>query len=120
MASARAAATTRLHRWRLPGLAFAVSLVLSVLAWQVVGRETRHSESVRFDRLTDRVTATVLGRFASAAQALHSARALLWASEDVSPQEWAIYVAATSPYFNEGVVGLGLVERVPRAEVGAL
>ncbi len=118
MASARR--STRGAHWRLPAFTLLLSLLLTALAWQVVSRQVQQAEASRFERLTERVMATVSGRFASATQAVHSARALLVASEDVSREEWAAYVRATSPFFNEGVVGLGYVERVARADVPAL
>jgi len=106
--------------WLLPLGVAAASLGLTLLAWQLVAREVREAEAARFDRLTERAVATLHERFRSAAQVVYSARAMLAASDRVTPREWAEYVAATRRYFNHGVVGLGYVERIRRSEIEAL
>jgi signal transduction histidine kinase/CheY-like chemotaxis protein len=106
--------------WRLPAATLAVSLALTLLTWQLVSRQVRRAEAGRFERLADRVMTTVSARLSSATQVLHGARALIIASEDVTLADWQTYVSATSPYLNDGVVGVGYVERVARADVESL
>jgi signal transduction histidine kinase/CheY-like chemotaxis protein len=105
--------------WRLPVLTLGVSLALTLVAWQAVHREVRRAESSRFERLAERVLSAMQARFGSAVQAVHSARALLNASDHVTRKEWADYVASTRPYFNDGLVGLGYVERIRREDIEA-
>ena len=60
------------------------------------------------------------GRLASAKQAVYGARALLTASQNATPADWEQYVRSVEPFLNEGVVGLGRVERIPRSGIEAL
>ncbi|MCL4845113.1 MAG: CHASE domain-containing protein [Acidobacteria bacterium] len=105
--------------WRAPALTLGVSLALTLVAWHAVHREVRRAESSRFERLAERVLSAMQARFGSAVQAVHSARALLSASDHVTRREWADYVGSTRPYFNDGVVGLGYVERIRREDIEA-
>ena len=108
------------HRWRLPAVTLGVSLTLTVLAWQGVDRQVRQAEAARFERLGERVAHTVADRVDSAHRAVQSGRALMNARGDVSRRDWATYVKATRPYFHDGIVGLGYVERIRRDEIEAL
>jgi signal transduction histidine kinase/CheY-like chemotaxis protein len=73
-----------------------------------------------FQQRTDRVLTTMRGRLASAKQAVYGARALLDASQNATPSDWERYVRSVEPFLNEGVVGLGRVERIPRSGIAAL
>ncbi len=106
--------------WRVAGVILAVSLLLTLVAWQAVSRQVERAESAAFHQRTDRVLTTMRGRFASAKQAVYSARALLTARQTATPGDWAAFVESVDPFLNEGVVGLGYVERVARADVDAL
>jgi signal transduction histidine kinase/DNA-binding response OmpR family regulator len=106
--------------WLLSLGVAAGSFGATLLAWHLIGREVRQAETARFERLTERAVATLHERFRSAAQVVYSARAMVDASDAVTPRAWADYVAATRRYFNEGIVGLGYVERIRRSEIEAL
>ncbi len=103
----------------LPWLVLGVSLALTLVGWWQVGQQVERSERARFDRLVERVVTILHSRIDSAAQTVSGARALIEANNNVSRQEWAIYVASTRGYTEKGVVGVGYVERVRRTEVDA-
>ncbi len=112
-------ASSREHDWRIGGrrlaaTALVVCLLLTVVAWQVVARQVQRAEAGLFQQRTDRVLTTMRARFASAKQAVYGARALLEASQGITPDDWARYVGSVEPFLNEGVVGLGRVERIAR------
>ena len=94
--------------------------MLTVAAWWAVVGQVDRAERVLFQQRTDRVLAMMRGRFAAAKQAAFGARALIEASDDLSPGDWVRYVEAVSPFLREGVIGLGRVERIPRDGIEAL
>ncbi|MBI2516659.1 MAG: CHASE domain-containing protein [Opitutae bacterium] len=104
----------------LPWLTLVCGLILTLAAWWLASREVHRTEQARFDRLVERVVSVARSRFDSAAQAVHGARALLEASDDVTRREWATYVNALNPYLKSGMVGLGVVERIRSEDAGAL
>ncbi len=95
-------------------------MLLTLLSWLAIHHQVQQAEAARFERLTERVLHKVADRFDSAHRAVLSGRTLINARGDVSRRDWAAYVKATQPFFHDGVVGLGYVERVTRDEVGAL
>ncbi|MDP1581502.1 MAG: CHASE domain-containing protein, partial [Candidatus Didemnitutus sp.] len=103
-------------RW-LAALFFATSAGLTLVAWRVASNEVFRAEQVGFERSGERVVALLQSRFESAAQAVHSARALLAASDYVDATEWRNYTQTLQPYFRSGMVGLGYVERVATADL---
>ena len=106
--------------WRVAGATFVVSLCLTVVAWQSIEQQVHRAETGLFHQRTDRVLTTMRGRFAAAKQAVYSARALLDASQTATPADWAAYVGSVGPFLNEGVVGLGHVERIAREDIERL
>ena len=106
--------------WQMAAVTVVVSLSLALVAWRSVARQVDQAESSRFQQRTDRILAAMRGRFAAAEQAVYSARALLQASTSTTPDNWAAYAEAVSPFLTEGVVGLGYVERVARTDVERL
>ncbi|MBI4621860.1 MAG: CHASE domain-containing protein [Verrucomicrobia bacterium] len=104
----------------LPWLVLAGGLVLSAAIWLSVRMELRRQDAARFERLQERVLAAIDARFHAAEQALHGGRTLVAASGEVSHARWTRYVDATMRFFDPGVVGLGFVQRVPRAELDAV
>jgi len=104
----------------LPILVLLASLTLSVAGWWVAKRETRESERVRFERLSDRMLGMLRMRFASTAQAIHGAGAMQEASAHVSRLEWTTYVSSIQEFLSNGLIGLGYVHRIPRSEIDAL
>ncbi|MEY4094948.1 MAG: Autoinducer 2 sensor kinase/phosphatase LuxQ [Acidobacteriota bacterium] len=103
--------------WALPLLAVAAGLVLTVLAWQLARRQVESVQQQRFQRLNERLVSTTEARFASASQLVVSLRAALAAGGAATPAQWSAYVSETEPYFRDGVVGAGYIERVARTEV---
>ncbi|MGH7945185.1 MAG: PAS domain S-box protein, partial [Opitutaceae bacterium] len=53
-------------------------------------------------------------------QAIHGGRALVESTGELSNEQWARFVDSEWPFFEQGVVGLGYVQRVPREELDAL
>jgi signal transduction histidine kinase/CheY-like chemotaxis protein len=114
------AAPWRVRRWRAAAAIVAVCLLLTLAAWQIVARQVHRAEAGVFQQRTERVLTTMRARLASARQVAYGARALVDASHDASPAEWAQYVRSVGPFLNEGVIGLGRVERIARAGVEPL
>jgi signal transduction histidine kinase/CheY-like chemotaxis protein len=110
----------RLGDWRLAAVMVGVSLALTLVAWQAVADQVHRAAANEFQQRMDRVVNTLRVRLASAKQAAYGARALLDASDAATPADWVSFVASIAPFMNEGVVGLGQVERVARADVAAL
>jgi PAS domain S-box-containing protein len=103
----------------LPWLVLGAGLVLSYSLWLSVRAERRHQEDARFERLRERVLDGIQARFSAAEQALYGAQSLVEAPGELSEAGWAHYVQTMEPFFDRGVVGLGLARRVPRAELDA-
>ena len=110
----------RWGRWRSAATALLVCLLLTAAGWRIVARQVDRAEAGVFQQQSDRVLTTMRGRLASAKQAVYGARALLNASQNATPADWELYVRSVEPFLNEGVVGLGRVERIPRSEIEAL
>ncbi len=104
------------RRWiaLLPWLVFFLMAALSLGASWLVIREVRETARARFERLAERVNATLRQRLTTAATLLHGAAALPLASDEVTAAEWADYLRRISPQLDNGVVGLGYIERVHR------
>ncbi|MFI5337377.1 MAG: CHASE domain-containing protein, partial [Opitutales bacterium] len=110
----------RMRSRALPALTLVCGLALTYGGWWVTTQQVRLAEEERFERLTEKVVSTVKERFASAAQAVYSARAVLAHSQIMTRTEWSRYVRNVEPVFSPGVVGLGLAERVRAADVDTL
>ena len=110
----------RVGGWRAAATVFAVCLLLTAAAWRIVAQQVERAENGLFHQRTDRVLTTMRGRLASAKQAAYGARALVYTQPHATPSDWARYVQSVAPFLNEGVVGLGRVERIPRAGIEAL
>jgi PAS domain S-box-containing protein len=111
---------SRRHITWLPWLVFLLTAGLSVVAWQVVAGEVRQSARLRFDRLAERMGDTLRQRFTTAAHLLHGAAALPAASEEVTAADWSVYLRRVTPQLDNGVVGLGYIERVARDRLDEL
>ncbi len=110
----------RIGGGRFAATALVVCLLLTLVAWQVVALQVERAEEGVFHQRAERVLTTIRARFASAKQAVYGARALIEANQDITPDDWARYVWSVAPFLNEGVVGLGLVERIARDDIQAL
>ncbi len=106
-------------RW-LPLLILAAGLGVTLAIAVAARRAAWRMEDAGFQRLSERVAATVEARFETAAQAVHSARAMLQASREIDRREWATYCEAMQPYFDVGLIGLGFVERIRRDGIAEL
>ncbi|BCS35131.1 hypothetical protein TBR22_A43570 [Luteitalea sp. TBR-22] len=106
--------------WRIATTAVGLCLLLTLSAWRVVADQVHRAEAGLFQQRTERVLTTMQARFASAKQAVYAARALVEASDDATSADWQRFVTGIAPFMNEGVVGLGRVERIARADIAAL
>src|SRR3954470_6985229 len=104
----------------LPWVVFVVTLGLTVAGWWVTKREVRQTSQARFDQLAERVQGTLRRRFDSAALLLHGAAAFPLASDVVTAADWSSYLRTVSRQLDDGVVGLGYIEKVARANVSTL
>jgi PAS domain S-box-containing protein len=94
--------------------------MLSGASWFSVRLELQRQDVARFDRLQERVLATIDSQFRAAEQALYGGRALVERTGDVSHALWARFVASVGRFFDDGVVGIGYVQRIDRAGADAL
>jgi PAS domain S-box-containing protein len=101
----------------LPWLVLLAGLALSYSIWVSVRAERSLQESARFERLRERVLDGIQARLAAAEQALYGAQALVEATETLTEAEWAHYVQTMEQFLDRGVVGIGLAQRVPRADL---
>ncbi len=104
----------------LPWLVLAAGVLVSVVSWQATQRELRRQDEARFERLQERVLAAVNQRFQAAAEAIYGGRALIGSQRDVPAAQWADFVKAVSRFFDRGVVGIGIVQRVDRPQLDSL
>ncbi len=104
----------------LPWLLFAAGVLVSLLGWQTTREVLRRQDEARFERLQERMLAAVNLRFQAAVEALYGGRAVVESHNELSAGEWAAFVGAMSRFFDRGVVGLGIVQRVERAQLDAL
>jgi PAS domain S-box-containing protein len=110
----------RMRSRALPALMLACGLLLTAGVWWAVTQQLRMVEETRFERLGERVVATVKARFASAAQTVYSTRALVEHDPDITREEWASYVAHLGRALGPGLMGVGLAQKIPAAEADAL
>ncbi|MBL9190167.1 MAG: PAS domain S-box protein [Opitutaceae bacterium] len=103
----------------LPVLVLLAGLALTVASWISVRQVLHRQDTVRFERLKERVLDAVDQRFRSPHQALHGARALVQATGTISPGRWASYVTSVTPFLERHVVGIGYAQRVRRDELDA-
>ena len=105
-----------LWRSRFPSLSIAVvGCLVSLLAFLHLHESQAESESLRFQRLVERVALRVAEITHRYEYGLKGGRGLLAASGDVSAREWQRYVAShglTSEF--PGALGFGVVRRVRR------
>src|SRR4051812_40808690 len=113
--------TSRSERYRVqPWLVLVVGLVASGFAAWLIEREVQRAEAVRFAQQVERITATINGRFAAAAQAVYGGRALFVHDAMLPHVEWAEYAREMARFFDGGVVALGFMQRIPRSQIEAL
>jgi PAS domain S-box-containing protein len=103
-----------------PWLVLLVGLVLSFVFWMSVPMQLREQDRMRFERLRDRVLVTMEMRLKAAEQALYGGRALVESTGQLSHRQWKRYVESVAPFIQNDVVGLGYIQRIPRAELDAV
>ena len=108
------------HSRGLPFAVFLLGCLLSLGAWWLVRREIARSDAARFDRVVERTTASIQERFASSAQILQGAQTLVRLKPDITVGQWTDFMDGMEPHLHRGVVGIGYVQRIKRAEIEAL
>jgi PAS domain S-box-containing protein len=103
-----------------PWLVLTVGVIISVIGWRSVRSVVAQQDVARFSRLKERVIAEIEDRFRTVEEAIVAGRSLLEAVPEPSHRRWANFVAEISPFLDSGVLGLGLVVRVPKSEIPAL
>ncbi len=109
-----------IRQWGLPALTLAMTLALTALGYQVAKTDVARSEDARLARLSERVVGALQQRFESARQAVHSARGYVLASPLGTMGDWTTFADSALSASDRGVVGLGYVERIHRADIPAL
>ena len=104
----------------LPWIVLLFGLVLSVALWISARLELSRQDTARFERLKERMLAAIDSRFRAADQALHGGRALIESTGELSNEQWARFVDSEWPFFEQGMLGIGYVQRVPRDQLEAL
>src|SRR5258708_14125818 len=71
---------------------FMVGLGLASLFWVLIRGEQRRAEEVRFERLGERATRSILFHLQDTEEALYGARALFDVNEGLGRDEWVAYM----------------------------
>ena len=103
-----------------PWLVLTAGVIMSVIGWRSVRFVVAQQDAARFSRLKERVIAEIEDRFRTVEEAIVAGRSLLEVVPEPSHRRWANYVTEISPFLDSGVLGLGLVMRVPKSELEAL
>jgi PAS domain S-box-containing protein len=110
-----------LHKFPLTAWAvLATGIALSLTGWFSVREAIGRQNSARFERLRDRVVQAIDARFSPVEQALHAGRILIPDDDELLPQQWRTFADSTMPFLDRGIVGIGFVQRVARADLNAL
>ncbi len=110
--------TRRTHP--LSWIVLLVGLAVSITSWLVLRREAERQNEIRFARLKERVLSAIEARFAPVEQTLFAARVLIPPEGELPAEQWRAFVDSVMPFLDRGIVGLGLIERVPRAALSEL
>ena len=112
-------------RSRLPGLfslpgigaVGAVTLALTLAAWQFVNTSEMRRAEAQFDARVQAVVASITGRMAAYEQVLRGGVGLFDASQSVQRDEWHAYVQALRVADNyPGILGIGYGPLIPARE----
>jgi PAS domain S-box-containing protein len=104
----------------LPWLVLIIGLLLSYSGWRAIRAEMHRQDEARFERLKERVLSAIDTRFQAAGEALYSSRSFVDVQTTLTPEEWRSCEKAVERFFDRGVVGLGYVERISRAQLPEL
>ncbi len=94
-------------------------LAITLASYFAVERSAQESDRVRFQQLTDDIGDGFDARLAATTQALRTAALAAATTETMDRQFWVNFLAATGLTEEDGLSGLGYIQRVPRAEVDA-
>lgn len=101
----------------LPLLVFAVGVLATMLTWSVFRHQIEKAELLRFNRYSDRVINTIQERLYDHERLLEGGRGLFYASKSVEFNEWSAYVNTQNLNLYPGILGLGYIYPVQRADV---
>ena len=104
-------------RWPIVVVLFGILFTVAVSA--IVAREIRDATTERTSHLIERVNKRVYDRINSYQLVMQMARGLYRSSDQVTHREWHNFVASLDWLTVPGALGLGYIERVPRANLDA-
>ncbi len=104
----------------IPAIVLLIGVALTLGAWSLVRRELRRSEEARFARMRDRFVGTVTNQIKMVEQALYAGRTLAQAMDPLPQARWADFAGEMEQFSHRKIVGLGFIERVPRADLAVL
>ncbi|MFA5058563.1 MAG: CHASE domain-containing protein, partial [Opitutaceae bacterium] len=106
-------------RLGVPLLVLVIGCVLAAVGGRFVYDQGEKTDALRFRRIGERVSDTMISRLASIEEALYGARGLFAASENVERAEWTNYARSVEIYLRRGVLRFGYIARVRRADLPA-
>ncbi len=98
-------------------LMLVVGLMATGLTWFVMDKQIHHTEQLRFDRYSERTIATIQERLINHERLLEAGRGLFYASKSVEFDAWRAFVGAQNLEHYPGVLGLGYILPVQRAQL---
>ncbi len=107
---------------RFSWLTVAVGVVafgLTLVSFDSTKRAAREADLNHFRNLTHQLSSGFDERLRSTASALRTGAVMVTQADGIDRQTWVEFLAATGLDSENGMVGLGYVERVPRREVEA-
>jgi len=104
----------------VPWLVLTIGVASSLASWEGVRVANATRDEARFERLRHRSASSIQERFRTIEEALVAGRELVRREPELSHERWADFVASVRPFLDEGVIGLGLIERVSRTDLAAL
>jgi PAS domain S-box-containing protein len=111
---------TRRQRWRapLPWLVLGLSLLITLVGWQITLQHVRAHRDETFREATHYATHDISRRLMEYQQSVLAARALMMSSDEVTPQEWRyFYQQLALETHQPGMVGLGYATVLTPAQV---
>ncbi|MBI4357680.1 MAG: CHASE domain-containing protein [Candidatus Omnitrophica bacterium] len=94
--------------------AFLVALAVTLFMWRYVQNNVEKEKRIKFEALTDGVTALIRDRLEVYIAALYGAQGLLAANQEVESVEWAAYFQNQNlKHRYPGMAAMRLIERVP-------
>lgn len=103
----------------LPVLVGVCAVTTTLIAFVSIENAAKSADQARFERLTERLSSGFNQHLRTTAQALRTGAVLSANSDNMNRRMWQDYLAATGLRTEHGMVGLGFVERVARADIDA-